>query len=201
MNAENTQRLAKRTTKEVEWETSSEREADDGSTFAVRFITQEQEPSRKVTLRSDGKDKPPNSIKRQFSVGRPDNYYQVHVASPNRKPVEENEPVSGGNPFLADFKHRSQQLHQVSQYSVPMTTEKTDGKELGPAYKSKGDKILRSRKHALWNPFERVLFLGTQRVGRTSSRDQGTGLHGQYHLPLFDKKAKDLRRSLIQVSR
>ena len=122
-NAKNTQRLANRTTEEVEWETSSEREADDGSTFAVRFIMQEQEPSRKVTLRSDGKDKPPISIKRQFSVGRPDDYYQVHVASPNRKLVVENEPISGGNPFLSDFKHRSQQLQQVSQYSVPMTME------------------------------------------------------------------------------
>ena len=106
------QRLANRTAKEVEWETSSECEANDGSTFAVRiimvgFTTQEQEPSRKVTLRSDGKEKPPISIKRQFSVGRPDNYYQIHVASPNRKPDVENGPVSGSKPFLADFKHRS----------------------------------------------------------------------------------------------
>ena len=82
-----------------------------------------------------------------------------------------------------------------------MTREETEGKDLGPAYKSKGDKVLRFRKHASWNPFERVLVLEIQRVGKSSFRDQGTGLHGQYHLPLFDKKAEDLRRSLMQVSR
>ena len=74
-----------------------------------------------------------------------------------------------------------------------MTMEKNDGKDLGPAYKIKGDKILRFRKYALWIPFERVLVPEIQRVGKTSSRDQGTGIHGQYYLPLFDKKVKYLR--------
>ena len=74
-----------------------------------------------------------------------------------------------------------------------MTMEKTDGKDLGPAYTTKGDKIFRFRKHALWIPFERLLVPEIQRVGKTSSRDQGTGIHSQYYRPLFDTKAKDLR--------
>ena len=98
------QRLASRTAQEVEWETSSEREAYDTPTFAVKYITQEQELSQKITLRSDGKDKLPISIKRQFSVGRLDNYYQIHVAYPNRKFDVNNEPVSGSKPFSSRFE-------------------------------------------------------------------------------------------------
>ena len=71
--------------------------------------------------------------------------------------------------------------------------EKPDGKDFGPAYKIKGDKILKIRKHALWIPCERVLVPEIQRGGKTPSRDQGSGIHGQYYLPLFDKRAKDLR--------
>ena len=84
--AKKMQRLASRTAKEVEWVTSSEHEADDTPTFAVKYRTQEQEPSQKITLRSDGKDKPPISTKRQFSLGRLDNYYQIHESVSGRKP-------------------------------------------------------------------------------------------------------------------
>lgn len=199
------QGLADKMAEEAKWERSSERHAfmldrkirnraktDDDSTFAVRFTSQEQEPLRKAILQPEAQEAPPITIKRHFSAS-PGNYSQRHGATPEQKPDLKIELKSEIKPFPDDVNHGNPQFQTVSQYSVPITREESEGKSPGTAYRGKEGNVFMLRKHATMNPFERLQAI--QHVGEITSRDQAMGLHGQYHLQLFAKQPEEVRKS------
>lgn len=196
---------AEKMAEEAKWERSSERHAfmldrnirnraktDDGSTFAVRFTSQEQEALREVTLQPEAQEAPPITIKRHLSVST-GNYSQRHGATPEQKPDLKIELKSEIKPFPDDVNHGNPQFQTVSQYSVPITREESEGKRPGAAYIGKERNVFYLRKHATMNPFERLQAI--QHVGEITSRDQAMGLHGHYHLQLFAKQPEDVRKS------
>ena len=198
------QGLADKIATEAKRERSSERHAlmldrkirnmaktDDDSTFAVRFTSQEQEPVRKVILQPEAQEAP-ITIKRHFSAS-PGDYSQRHGATPEQKPDTKIELKSEIKHFPDDVNHGNQQFQTVSQYSVPIIREESEGKSPGTACRGKEGNVFMLRKHATMNPFERLQAI--QHVGEITSRDQAMGLHGQYHLQLFAKQPEEVRES------
>ena len=174
------QALAARAAKKTKWEHSlegkvqtrhqknrNEPKTDDGSTFAVRFTSQEQGPLRKVVLQSEVQESPPITIKRHLSIS-------TGKATPRQEINKEAKPTS------AD-----------SNDSVPIIREESEGKAPGTAYKGKGGNIFMIRRHATMNPFERLQAI--QRVGEITSRDQAMGL--QY--VLFEDDLSYLYRNRV----
>lgn len=129
---------------------------DDGSTFAVRFTSQEQEPLRKVNLQSEAQDSPPITVKRHLSIDT-GKYHQKRKATLEQTINNGTEPTSA-----------------VSNDSVPIVREESEGKIPGTAYKGKDGNVFMIRRHGTWNPFERVQAI--QQVGEITSRDQAMGL-------------------------
>ena len=127
---------------------------DDGSTFAVRFTSQEQLPLRKVILQSKAQDSPPVTVKRHLSIDT-GKYHQKRKAT--LEETIETEPTSA-----------------VSNDSVPMIREESEGKSPGTAYKGKYGNVFMIRRHATWNPLERLQEI--QQGGEITSRDQAMGL-------------------------
>lgn len=198
--------LASKTAKEAKWERSSEGKAvmmhqksrsraktDDGSELTVRFTSQEQEPLRQVFRQSEAQDAPRITIKRHFSAG-PDKYHQKHKATLEQRPHVEREPIAETKFFPPDdIKYGTRRPHRVSQDSLPIIREESEGKDPGTAYRGKNGNIFMLRRHPTMNPFERLQAI--QQVGEITSRDQAMGLHSQYHLALFDKQPEDVRKS------
>lgn len=194
------ERLVKKTVKEArrgrspEWKAimmhqnnRSRGNTGNDSDFTVRFTSQEQQSLCQVSPQPETQDAPPITIKRHFSIG-PDNYHQKHKATLERRPHVEREPIAETKSF-PDIK----QPHTVSQFSLPIIREESEGKDPGTAYRGKDGNIFMLRRHYTMNPFERLQAI--QRVGEITSRDQAMGLHGQYHLALLDKQPEDVRKS------
>ena len=129
---------------------------DDGSTFAVRFTSQEQEPLRKVILQSEAQYSPPTTVKRHLSIDT-GKYHQ------KRKATLEQTINNGTEPTFA-----------VSNDSVPIIREESEGKSPGTAYEGKDGNVFMIRRHATRNPFERLQEI--KRVGEITSRGQAMGL-------------------------
>ena len=198
-----TERLVNDTVEEARQERSSEWTAitmhqnnrsrgkiDDGNEVTVRFTS--PQPLGKVFSQpeaQEAQDAPPITIKRHFSVD-PD--HQTDTVPLDLRPLVEIEPIAETKSF-PDIKYGNQQPHTVSRDSLPISREESEGKDPGTAYRGKDGNIFMIRKHRTMNPFERLQAI--QHVGEITSRDQAMGLHGQYHLALWDKQPEDGRKS------
>ena len=193
------QTLANKQAKEAELGRSSERKAlmmhgksrdqvktDDGSTFAVRFTSREEGPGHKVVQQPEAQDAPPITIKRHFSISR-DKPYDKYRAILKRRPDVKAESTSESTYFPDNVKYGNKTLRKKSKGESRSTG--SEGKE---------DNVLMFRRHFTMNPYERLQKI--QQVGEITSRDQAMGLHGQYHLPLFDRSLGDGQKSSVQLS-
>lgn len=199
------QNLATRAAKEANREQSSEGKAfmmhqknrgegetDDGPTFAVRFTSQEPEPFRQVTLQPEAQNVPPTTMKRHFAVSS-GNMYQKHGTTSVQKIDIKTESLPKSKSFPDDVKYKTKPLQTKSHNSVPIIREESEGESPRTAYKGKDGNVFMMRRHVTMNPFERLQAI--QQVGEITSRDQAiVGLHGQYHLKLFDEQPEDVRK-------
>lgn len=129
---------------------------NDGSTFVVRFTSQEQEPLRKVIRQSEAQDLPPITVKRHLSIDT-GKHHQKSKATSEQTIDNRTEPTTA-----------------ISDDSVPIIREESEGKSPGTAYEGKDGKVFMIRRHATFNSFER--FQAIQEVGEITSRDQAMGL-------------------------
>ena len=193
------QTLANKQAKEAELGRSSERKAlmmhgknrdqvktDDRSTFAVRFTSREDGPGHKVVQQPEAQDAPPITIKRHFSISL-DKPYDKYGAILKRKPDVKAESTSKSTYFPDNVKYGNKTLRK-----------KSEGKSRSTASKGEEDNVLMFRRHFTMNPYERQQKI--QQVGEVTSRDQAMSLHGQYHLPLFDRSPEDGQKSSVQLS-
>ena len=149
---------------------------DDDHTSAIRFTSQEQKSHGKAALQSEAEgpqDAPPMTIRRHLSVGS-GHLYQTNRALSKQKLNDEIERDSVAHPD--DIKN------DESLDSVPILRVGSEGRDPSTAYKGKDGKLFVLKKHFTMNPFERLQAI--QQVGEITSREQATGLHGQYHLAL-----------------
>ena len=172
-------------------------ETENGSTFAVRFTSNEPELPRKATLQPEAPEAekaPPITIKRHFSVSTRD-LYQKHGTIPTQYNNVKTKSVSESKSLPEYHKNKNKPLQPLSPTSIPMVREESGDKSPVRAYKYKVGNAFTLRKHARMNPYERLQVI--HRVGEITSRDQATGLHGQYHLKLFDEHRKTLRYKVL----